>query len=600
MEPNAWIAVAVLLAAVTLFISRWLPLEATALSIPVVLGATGVLTAEQCLRGFGNQAVIALGGIFVLGAGLQESGVATLVARGLERLGGRSETRSILVIMIAVATLSAFMSNSATVAVFLPAVALLSRRTGIPASRLMMPLAFAAILGGTLTLIGTSPNLILGNELRLRTGSGLGVFSFAPVGGPITAVGIMFMAFLGWRMLPRHETQDRLKDSHLPAELARSYGLTKNFFRMKVSKRSGVAGGTIAAARFGSEFHLDVVLVLRGKGMGRRSLRPRHDLVLEPGDDLYVEGETEAAWRLAEAQALQLGMADADELELVLGRGVTLAEVTLSPRSVAVGKTLKELQFRNRFGLSVVSVWRADQAITVGTGDLGLEMGDAFLVSGSAADIRLLARDADFVVLGNGSVRDEDVRRAPVAIGVLLLAILPPLLGYLPLAISALAGAMLMIFTGCLSLEGMRRAVDFTILLLVIGTIPLGIALEQSGVAAMLAEGILVFQAELGEAGILASLFVLSALLSTTSNNGAAAVILAPVAAQASAGSGTEVTTCFLAVAYGASCTFILPFAHQCNLMVMGPAGYSTRDFTRVGVVMSVLMGVTAVTLLCA
>ncbi|MFQ5844608.1 MAG: SLC13 family permease, partial [Planctomycetota bacterium] len=243
-------------------------------------------------------------------------------------------------------------------------------------------------------------------------------------------------------------------------------------------------------------------------------------------------------------------------------------------------------------------VWRANRVISTGTAELPLQVGDALLVSGPSAPLRELAHDPDFVVLGDGSIQAEDVRRAPVAVLLLLLAILPPLLGWLPLAISALAGALLMVFCGCLSLEGARRGVDFTILFLLIGTIPLGIALQESGVAAKLAHGILVLRAWLGEPGLLAGLFVLSALLSTTSNNGAAAVILAPVAAEVAAAGGFDVAQAFLAVAYGASCAFALPFAHQCNLMVMGPAGYSTRDFARVGAVLSVLVALTTVALL--
>ncbi|MHC4551034.1 MAG: SLC13 family permease [Planctomycetota bacterium] len=598
MDPQAWIAVGTLAVAVTLFISKWIPLEATALGIPVVLAVTGTLEPALCLKGFGNQAVIALAGIFILGAGLQESGVATLVARGLERMGGRSETRAILVLMVAVAVLSAFMSNAATVAVFLPAVAVLSRRTGLAATRLMMPLAFAAILGGTLTLIGTTPNLILGNDLRLRTGEGLGMFEFAVVGAPVTAVGIAFMALVGWRMLPRRERQERLRAAPLPEELAQSYGFTKNLYRMKVLEPSGVAGQSIAEARVGKEYDLDILLVLRGSGMGQRTLHPQPDLVLEPGDQIYLEGEAKAAWRLAEEQTLQFDVAGDEELDRILGRGVTLAEVTLSPRCGVLGKTFTELQFRSRYGLNVISLWRGDKAITAGTREIPLQLGDAFLVSGAPAKVRELARDPDYVVLGDGAAAAEDVRRAPLAILLLLLAILPPLLGWMPLPISALAGALLMVFTGCLSVGGARRSVDFTILFLIIGTIPLGIALDQSGVAAKVARSILVFQTQLGDAGLLGALFLISAALSTTSNNGAAAVILAPVAAEVARAAGLDLGRAFLAVAYGASCAFVLPFAHQCNLMVMGPAGYATRDFVRVGVVLSVLMTVSAVVLL--
>jgi len=597
MDLHAWIALGVLIAAVTLFISKWIPLEATALSIPVVLAVTGTLDAQDCLAGFSNQAVIALGGIFILGAGLKEAGVATIVARALERLGGRSPTRAVFVIMVAVAVMSAFMSNAATVAVFLPAVAVLARRTGIAPSKLMMPLAFAAILGGTLTLIGTTPNLILGNELALRTGEGLGMFDFSRIGIPITAVGILFMALVGWRMLPNLDPRAQLGGA-APTELAQQYGFGKNLYRMKVPDVSPVVGRTIADVGFRRRYGLDVVLVLRSAALGQNAQTPEPGLVLEADDLIYVEGDTENAWRIAEEQTLQFGLTDADEVERLLGRGVALAEVTLAPRSEAEGKTLEELAFREKHGLNVVAVWRASEVVNTGTAQLRLRIGDGLLLAGLSRKLRELAHDPNYVVLGNGRTRAENLGRAPLAMVLLLVAILPPLFGWLPLAISALASALLMIFTRCVSLGGARRSFDVTILSLLIGTIPLGIALDQTGVAAKIADGILQLRGLVGDHGLLGCLFLISALLSTTSNNGAAAVILAPVAARAADGASFGVSQAFLAVAYGASCAFVLPFAHQCNLMVMSAGGYSTRDFVRVGIPLSILMAITTIALL--
>jgi di/tricarboxylate transporter len=597
MDPHAWIALGTLIAAVTLFISKWIPLAATALTIPVVLAVTGVLPTGDCLAGFGNEAVIALGGIFILGAGLKEAGVATVVARALERLGGRSPTRAIAVIMSAVAVLSAFMSNAATVAVFLPAVAVLARRTGIAPSRLMMPLAFAAVLGGTLTLIGTTPNLILGNQLALRTGEGLGMFDFARIGIPITIVGILFMALVGWRLLPELDPRAHLGGAQ-PTDLARQWGFGNNLYRMKVPAVSRVVGQSIADVGFRKRYALDVILVMRSAALGRNAQIPDPAFVLEAEDEVYVEGEAEDAWRLAEEETLQFGITDADEVERLLGRGVALAEVTLAPRSEAAGKTLEELAFRRNHGLNVVAVWRAGEVVNTRTAELPLRIGDGFLLAGPSRRVRALAEDPNYVVLGNGTMRAENLGRAPLSILLLMVAILPPLFGWLPIAISALASALLMIFTGCASVDGARRSFDVTILALLVGTIPLGIALDRTGVAARLAEGILQLKDTVGDHGLLACLFLVSAVLSTTSNNGAAAVILAPVAARAAEGAGFGTSQAFLAVAYGASCAFVLPFAHQCNLMVMSSGGYTTRDFVRVGIPLSILMAITAVLLL--
>jgi di/tricarboxylate transporter len=594
MDIHGWIALATLVGAVVLFLTKWAPLEMTALSIPVVLGLSGTVAPAGALSGFGNHAVIALGAIFVIGAGLQESGIATLLARAIERLASRSEARILLIVMITTAVLSAFMSNAATVAVFLPAVAVLARRTMIPASRLMMPLAFSAILGGTLTLIGSTPNLLLANELRLRTGTGLGMFEFARVGAPIVAVGILYMMLVGRRFLPHRSAQDRIRDAQLPETLARSYGFERNLVRLRVRPDSPAIGRTIAALGVRHEYHLEILQVRRPGRLGTRYLAPGPDLALEAGDDVLAEGTAEAARRLCSEQGLRFRRAGPETLQRFLGRGMTIAEVTISPHSPVLGRTLRDIRFGDEWRLNVLSVWRRGEAHE-DVSDLPLELGDAFLVSGTVDRIRELARSPDYVVLTD-QAHVEDVRRAPLAAGILGASILPPILGWAPLALSALAGAILMVATRCATLRGARAAIDFRILFLIIGTIPLGLALEQRDVA-QIAVG-LVSGGSLGPAGLVLVLFLLSALISNTTNNAAAAIILAPIAAPAAAACGLDVSRAFLAVVFGASCTFIIPFSHQCNLMVISPGGYRTRDFVKVGIGLSVVMAATTALLL--
>ena len=597
MEPGAWIAVGTLFIAMVLFISKLIPLEATALSIPVVLAVTGTIEpAEAALRGFGNTAVIALGSVFILSAGLQESGVATLIARLLQRLGGKSTGRLVLLIMVASCILSGIMSNAATVAVLLPAVAVLGRRAGVSPSRLMMPLAYASILGGTLTLVSTTPNLILGAELdSLSKGTAqLGMFEFFLVGAPISAAGIAYMAFVGVRLL-----RDRTSGSRdeVRKKIARTYHLGPSLHRMSIPKRSSLAGRTIGEAGIGGRFELEVMQILRPGGLANRYYDARPDFRLEAGDILFIEGREEAAILFAGEEGLDIEVAGRNDEEQLRGRGITHAEVTLSPHSDSFGRTLKELNFRGRFGVTVHSLWRRGASIDDGVADTPLELGDALLVHGPYRQLRRLEQDEDFVVLSEASGA-EDVRRAPLAILLVAAALLPPVFGWLPLAVSALGSALLMIGTGCVSLRTARRSVDFRILFLIIGTIPLGDALYQTGVAREVANALFPATASLSEFYVFGVLFLASAILSTTSNNAAAAVILAPVAYAAAGTSGVDVVKAFLAVAYGASCAFVLPFAHQCNLMVMGPGNYRTSDFARVGIGLSAVMAVTAVGLL--
>jgi di/tricarboxylate transporter len=600
MEIHAWIAIATLVVAMVLFISKLIPLEATALSIPVVLAVTGTVTAEAALRGFGNNAVIALGAIFVLSAGLQESGVATLMGRMLERFGGKKEWSLVLLIMITTCVLSAIMSNAATVAVFLPAVLVLSRRAKISPSRLMMPLGYSAILGGTLPLISTTPNLILGSELERLSGGArtLGMFEFAIVGIPISIVGIAYMALIGTRLLRRRGSDDSLKRKSFRDRMLTRYQPERKLYKLTVPSGSEFDGSTIAQANLGRRYEIEVVQIGRKKGFrGDQFLDVQADLAIKAGDVLFVGGRDDVVQKLAEELSIPIETGTEDEVEKLLGRGINMAEVTLSPYSAFLDRTLIDISFRGVFGLSVIAIWRHGKLIEKDVGTTPLKLGDALLVYGPVRNIRKLEESDDMVLLER-QLAEEDVRRAPLALLLLAVALAPPVLGWYPLAVSALASALLMMATGCVSLRGAQKAVDFRILFLIIGTIPLGDALYQTGVAGKLAMTLFPPGMSLGQFYVFGILFALSALLSTTSNNAAAAVILAPVAYAAAESSGVDVGMAFLAVAYGASCAFVLPFAHQCNLMIMGPGGYQTKDFVKVGSGLSIVMAVTAVVFL--
>jgi di/tricarboxylate transporter len=547
-----------------------------------------------------------------------------------------------------------------------------------------MPMAFAAVLGGNLTVIGNTPNLLVNGYLDSRTGTPFGMFEFFPIGLAITVAGIAFTVMAAGRLLPRRSHEERMREAMLPEELAQSYGLAKNLCRMRVLPKSEIAGKTIAEAGIRSHYGLSIVMVVRppgglgaalgsalgstigadvgsnigttigsaldstlastlgekissklAPGIGPRYLDPKRDLVLEPGDQLYIEGNDERAWQLAEEKTLQFALAGPQAIERILGRGQTLAEVTLSPRSGSFGKTLRDLGFGSRYEVNALSLWRRGAPIS-GAADTPLELGDAFLVSGPAARLRDLSRDPDYIVLGDLSAA-VDMRRAPLAMLLLLVAVVPPIIGLAPIALSAMTAALLMVVTGCVTPDDARRALDWKAIFLIAGTMPLAIALERTGVAARIAGGILdavtsvhggaetigggagagaAIGALGGEAGVgagagaaaagfpflahaavVATLFLLAALVSIASSNSAAALIIAPIAGQAAATGAIDLRTGLLAVAFGCSCSFILPIA-QWNIMVMAPGGYRPRDFLRYGGAMTVVVALVAIGLL--
>jgi di/tricarboxylate transporter len=601
LDAHGWVAIGVLVAATALFLSKKLPVAVTALSIPVVLFATGTLDDPKvAMSGFGNQAALAIAGVFVIGAALKESGVATLMARGIQRVAGTTEVRLLVVLMVASALLSTVMSNAAVVAILLPVCVSLSRRSGVPASRLLLPMGFAAMLGGTVTLIGTAPNFLVDDYLRTaRDGVApalqFEVFDFASVGALITVAGITFMVLVGRRLLPAIKPEERLGEARQPQELASSLALGETLFMLKVHAASKVCGLTIAEAQIRSRYQLDVMMVRRASPVGDRWLQPEPDQALLAGDRLYVQGGEESAWAFAEGEMLQFGLAGPTAIEKILGHGTTLAEVTLPPRSRALGRTIRDIHFRRRFGLNVLMLLRREQRMEEGASDVELQLGDTFVVSGPASRVRRLKARPDFIVLSD-LTGVEDVTRAPLAIVLLVAALVPPIFLGWPLAVSALGASLLLVVTGCLSRSALVRAIDWNVIALIMGTLPLGMALAEHGVAELAADTILGLSGG-SEAGALILLFVVSAVLAVLTSNAAAAVIVAPVAAVA-AETGFDIKAGLLAVAYGASCAFVLPFGNQCNLMVMGPGGYTARDYWRAGAGLTVLVTVTTVLLL--
>lgn len=597
MSFHGWVSLAILVGAAVLFLTRWIRLELVALSIPVLLFATGAVSEpSQALAGFGNQAVIALAAVFVLGAGIQESGVAAALARQVERAAGKSETRILALVCGAVLLLSAFMSNAATVAVLLPVVVALARRAKIAASRLLMPLGFAAILGGNLTLIGSSSNLLVSDYLRQTTGTGLGMFEFAVIGAPIAIAGVLYLLLVGRRLLPDREVGRGAGNQAKPEQLVADYGLLGSITRVRVGQASALRGRTLAESGIGREYAVSVLAVTRRGSFGERWVHPGANFRFERGDDIYLEGPDTEVWRLTEETRSRMGLPGEHAVERVLDHGIGIAEASVPPRSEFIGRTLQEVEFRSRYGMNVLSLWRDGGPVQQDYARLPLVAGDAMLLAGPAAHLRRFRGSEDLVLLSEPE-DSRDFSKAPLALLCLAVALVPPVFGWAPLAMSALAGALLMVLSGCLPADQAGRFMEWRVLALIIGTIPLGAALEAHGVAELVAQTMVEASASLGAPAVLAGLFLLAALISVTSSNAAAAVILSPVAVRAAEPLGLTPAAALLTVAYGCSCAFIVPFAHQCNLMVAKPGGYTTRDFLVVGSGMSLVVAIVAVTM---
>lgn len=572
--------------AIALFISGRLRADLVALLVLVTLAVTGIITPQEAFSGFSRSAVITILAIFILTGGLYRTGATRTLSRSLLRLaGGRTGRRLVVIIMLAGATLSLLMNTIAAAAVLLPAVMGISRQTRIPPSKLLIPLAYATLLGGMATLL-TTVNILVSTGLRDQGLAPFGLFDFAPVGVPIALAGIVYMALLGLNLLPQRSTTEHLaRLRRMRTDLADLYGLRENLFEVRVRPDSPLRGRRLAESGLSERLKLNVVAVIRD---GSRQLAPSPNMVLQPDDTLLVEGPSGVVGELTR-HGLILAKEPGAEGEELTSEEVVLTEVALSPHADVIGKTLKDIRFREKFGLSVLAIWREGQPLRVGLSDIPLHFGDALLVQGRRERLDVLRTDPDFLVLEEGDVEGIRPGKALVSVVIMGLALALAALNVLPLAEATLAGAALMVLSGCLTMDEVYQSIEWSAIFLIAGILPLGIAMTKTGAAAQLSAWLIGPLAPLGPLAVVAGLFALTAGLTQVMSGVATVVVMTPIALSAAAGLHANPHAFAMAVALAGSTAFLTPMGHPVNVLVMGPGGYSFRDYVRVGLPLTVL-----------
>jgi len=755
---------------VYLFLTEKLSVDLTAALGLVILLFMGYLTPEEAFTGFMSPAVITMASVFVVGASLLETGMADAIGGRIHRLVGNSETALIIVLMFTAGLMSAFMNNIAATAVLMPAVAAIGPRTGLAPSRLFMPLAFGAILGGTTTLVGTPPNILAGELLVEQGLESFSLFDFTPLGLAILALGTVYMITIGRKLLPTHE--DRGPTAMRTGDLTQVYQLQERLFSIRIPSGSPLHGRTLAETRLGNTLGVKVVAIQHN---GSKQLAPSGDSVLYSGDLLFVDGEAKQVQELLRLQGLEieagtvrqlptfkrgvgavrarlasgsplvghdlreLGFRDRFGLvvvaiqrgedlirahlgEVVLEEGdvllalgtrrkltrfatepdfeiekiglsaisdvqedlfwihvpedsplagtsigesrlgelvgltvaglirddrtylalepdevirpgdrlligtdpqelaklhelgeveleaetpepafeseqVGMVEIALAPRSAAAGKTLAELDFRDRFGLLAVALWRQGTVVHTDLADVPLQFGDAMLLQGARDKIRRLTRETDFVVLTETKASPVRKSKAGVAIGGLLLMIGLVVSGYQPINIAAFAAAAFVVLFGALTMREAYQAIEWRAILLVACVLPVGMAMERTGAAALLAKTVTEVAGPLGPHVILAALVVLASMLSQGLDGAPAIVLLAPVVFETADKLGISPYPLMMGASLAASAAFMTPFSHKANLLVMGAGGYKSSDYLKVGTPLTILIFILLVAL---
>ncbi|RFP61624.1 SLC13/DASS family transporter [Luteimonas weifangensis] len=560
-----------------LFVSERLRVDVTAMLLLLALVLTGLLDPEQALSGFASEPAIIVAAVFVLSGALAATGITERIGQWIGRAAGRSEARAIAVVMPAVAALAAFTHHVMVTAMMLPILLRYARERRLPASRLLMPMSLAASLGTTLTLV-SAPAFLLASDLLQRSGSpGLGIFSITPIGVTLVAVGIVYMQLARW-LLPRrsgaHGEEDYLRLERYHTELLVVEG----------SRWSTRPLAELQKA-LGARFHLHGWL---RDGRRRDDLGPASPLLA--GDVLLVQAAADELMSLHDDPGLDLNAISRYGGKLGDGNQLQLVQAVVAPGSEFLGRSIRELDFSRQFDAVIVGLWRREGDLAQRLSDARLREGDVLVLWGQPAHFSDLAAHHGFLMLVPFAGEAKHRPRAPLALVILGLTILAAASDWLPAALAFLLGAVAMVVSRCVDIGRAYREIDVRIFVMIAGVIPLGIAMEQTGTADLLARGLLRVVADWPTLGVLLVLFSAAALLTQILSDSATTVLLGPIAVSLAASLGLPPTPFVVVTALGAVVAFLTPIGHHGNLLILGPGQYRFGDFLRIGLPLTVLI----------
>lgn len=568
----------VIAGALALIVSNRLPADLVALLVLLALGLSGIITPEQALAGFSRPAVITLMGLFVITATLERTGVVQWMADRLALLSGKSETRTSHVFMAAGSLLSLALNNIAAGAVLLPAAVHVSRETDIPSSKLLIPLSFGTLVGGMATLF-TTANIILSSTLESFGQRPLTMQDFLPSGGAMVLSGTLYMLLVGRRLLPRRELLARAGGPRAPRpDLHETYQLGERLWEVRVGRRSPLVGQTLGTSLIGQRLGMTVLAIWHG---GEANMHPSPRDRIAADDLLLLLGRQERV-ALLEAEDTHIGRKDG-VFEPLRDRAVELTEVIIAPRSPAIGQTLRDLHFRAKYGLTAVAIWREGRSYRTDVGIMPLEAGDGVLMVGPAPRIHLLAQEPGYILLGEPPAPPRNPRKALLSVAIAVIALGLSALGLAATPEAMLVGAVLLVLTRCITMDDAYRAIEWRVIFLIAGMLPIGAALIETGLAARLGQAFVAGLAPFGATALIAGLYLFTVFLTQVIGGQVTALIVGPLAITTALEAQVNPVATAVAVAMACSAAFLTPIAHPVNILMMSPGGYVPRDFLAVG-----------------
>jgi di/tricarboxylate transporter len=577
----------VLAATLGLFIwNRW-RYDVVAVLVLVVIALAGLVPPDEVFAGLGHPAVVTVAAVLVVSRGLLNAGVVDTLARQLTRVGDRPWIQVATLTGI-VALCSGFMNNVGALALFMPVAIWMSRKSGHSPSLLLMPLAFGSLLGGTLTMIGTPPNIIIATYRQQSGSPSFGMFDFLPVGGAITILGLLFISLIGWRLTPQRKKQDA------PDEL---FEISAYLTELRVPEGCKFDGRTIHELVTAVEEDAEVLIIGLVRSGQRKQLPSTYE-VLREEDILVVEADSDSLKTLLDVTGLKLaedgdGDEDEDEEEETSKPkpgDLNLAEVIVTPESILVGRTAKSLDVRERHGVNVLAVARQGHRLRERLGKIRFAAGDILLVQVSEESLQAALNQLACLPLASRGLRIGQPSNVILASVIFAAALALIALEFVPAATALVAAALVMVLTGLIAPGEIYDSIDMPVIVLLAAMLPIGGALESTGGSELIADGLLQIAQSAPPAATVAILMTVVMLLSNVVNNAAAAVLAAPVAVNLASRMECSADPFLMAVAIGASCAFLTPIGHQSNTLVMVPGGYKLGDYWRMGLPVSVLV----------
>ncbi|MEO5720285.1 MAG: SLC13 family permease [Chthoniobacterales bacterium] len=563
-----------LLIAVVLFATERVSVDLVTFMLLIALVVGGILTPREAFGGFSEDIIIILGSIFVISGALQQTGVLDLLGTRVLKLAGSNPNRLLLLLMTSTAAISGFMNNTTVTGMFVPPVVTLARRAKIAASKLLMPLAFASILGGTCTLIGTSTNVAVSGYIKRAGMEEIGMFEVTPIGVVMVLVGLAYMMLIGKRLLPDHPEES----------LTANYAMREYVSEIIVLPDSPLIG----QKSYDSDLNVlefSILKILRAQ----REIIPGRNILIEEGDTLLVEGKAETLMKVKKIEGIEIkpefSLGDLD----LQTADMRIAEVLLTPQSELAGRTLREANFRQHYGLTALALYRHGQSLREQVGKIVLRVGDLLLVQGEGARIEGLRSHPGLSLLGEVTEPFYHPRKGMLTIILFVAAVLIGSLGLVPLSVAFLSAAVMTVLLRCISVERAYEFVDWRLLILIGGMTAFGTAMEKSGCAALLADLIVQWFEPFGVLAILGGFFILTIILTQPMSNAAAALVVLPVALNAAHKLGANERTFAIGIMLTASLSLVAPFEPSC-ILVYGPGKYRIADFVKVGMGLTITL----------